>query len=103
MFELKYLKDVVTLELDVAKCTGCRMCIIVCPHNVFAMNTKTVRIKDRDACMECGACEKNCPEDALRVNAGVGCAAAIIQGAINGTEPCCDCCGSAKEEISSCC
>ena len=26
-----------------------------------------VRIKDRDACMECGACARNCPSEALKV------------------------------------
>ena len=30
--------------------------------------------------MECGACALNCPQEAIEVNAGVGCAAAIIIG-----------------------
>jgi len=46
---------------------------------------------DRDACMECGACARNCPTGALSVKAGVGCAAAIIVGALRGTEPTCGC------------
>jgi ferredoxin len=62
------------------------------------MVDKRARIDDRDACMECGACAKNCAEGALTVGAGVGCAAAIIYGAIKGTEPSCD--GSSG---SSCC
>ena len=32
-----------------------------------------VRIENRDACMECGACAMNCPTEALTVQAGVGC------------------------------
>jgi ferredoxin len=33
---------------------------------------------DLDACMECGACAKNCPTAAIRVDAGVGCASGLI-------------------------
>ena len=50
-------------------------------------------IVDKDACMECGACALNCPANALEVNAGVGCAAAIIMGWVTGEEPSCDCSG----------
>ena len=91
MFGLRYLENVTTLELDEQKCTGCRKCIEVCPHAVFEMNGKKARIIDRDACMECGACAMNCAADALTVDSGVGCASAIISGAIRGTEPTCDC------------
>ena len=38
MGELIYLKDVVTLQLDPEKCTGCGTCLEVCPHQVLAMN-----------------------------------------------------------------
>ncbi|NIO02178.1 MAG: 4Fe-4S dicluster domain-containing protein [Candidatus Latescibacteria bacterium] len=91
MFGLRYLTHVVTLELDEQKCNGCRMCVEVCPHAVFEIVEKRAKIIDRDACMECGACAMNCPEGALVVNAGVGCATAVITGAIRGTEPTCDC------------
>lgn len=99
MTGLRYLKNVVSLRLDAARCNGCRMCVIVCPHAVFVVENRKAVIVDRDACMECGACSQNCPEDALTVNAGVGCAAGVIQGAIRGTEPTCDC-GTDKQ---SCC
>ncbi|MBC8185834.1 4Fe-4S binding protein [candidate division KSB1 bacterium] len=100
MFGLTYLKDVSTLDLDLGKCTGCRMCTIVCPHAVFTMENKKAKIVNKDWCMECGACALNCADGAITVNSGVGCAAAIIQGAIKGTEPCCDCgSGSQKETV----
>ncbi len=86
---LRYLPDVVTLELDVDTCNGCGVCVEVCPHEVFIIESKKARIVDRDACMECGACAINCPVASLSVRAGVGCAAAIINGAINGGEACC--------------
>jgi hypothetical protein len=34
--------------------------------------------------MECGACAKNCPTDAIAVSPGVGCASYIIQTWIKG-------------------
>ncbi|MDZ4178061.1 MAG: mercury methylation ferredoxin HgcB [Coriobacteriia bacterium] len=90
MSGLRYIDGVVTLKLDADACTGCRMCTQVCPHGVFAMDGATVRIVDRDACIECGACALNCAAGALSVDAGVGCAAAVIGGWLRGTEPNCD-------------
>ena len=78
MGNLIYLKDVVTLQLDENKCTGCGMCLEVCPHEVFQMNSSHAVIQNRDACMECGACSRNCPFNAISVQAGVGCAAGIL-------------------------
>ncbi len=88
---MKYLKNVATLEYFPEKCTGCSRCIEVCPREVFEMQAEIVRILNKDRCIECGACANNCPHEALKVNAGVGCAAAIIQGLIKGTEPDCSC------------
>lgn len=86
---MKYLKNVVTLQYDSTKCTGCGKCLEVCPHRVFQPEGKKVKIADRDACMECGACARNCAFDAISVEAGVGCAAAVIIGFFTGTEPTC--------------
>lgn len=86
---MKYLKNVVTLELDPSKCTGCGRCLEVCPHRVFQKQGSKVAICDRDACMECGACAKNCAFSAITVEEGVGCAAAVIVGFFTGTEPTC--------------
>jgi len=74
----KYLRNVATLELDRAACTGCGRCVEVCPHQVFELAEKLAAISDLDACMECGACAKNCPAAAIRVDAGVGCASGLI-------------------------
>ena len=74
----RYLRNVVTMELDQASCTGCGRCIEVCPHQVFELREKRAAVSDLDACMECGACAKNCPADAIRVDAGVGCASGLI-------------------------
>ncbi len=91
---LKYLKNVVSLQLNPQRCIGCEMCVNVCPHAVFQMVEKKAAIVGRDDCIECGACAKNCPTTAISVRAGVGCVTAIIKGAIRGTEPNCDCSGT---------
>lgn len=99
MAELRYFADVVTLELVEEKCIGCGMCVEVCPHEVYVIENRKAVIVDRDACMECGACAMNCSADAIQVDAGVGCATAVIAGAIRGTEPTCGC----AEDPSCCC
>ena len=100
MLTHKYIKNIVTLELDREKCTGCLMCIKVCPHGVFIRDEKKVTITALDSCMECGACVMNCSYNALSVDAGVGCAAAVINGILRNTEPNCDC---GNDNESSCC
>ncbi|MBI5443975.1 MAG: 4Fe-4S dicluster domain-containing protein [Deltaproteobacteria bacterium] len=73
-----YLKNVSTLTLDPEGCAGCGACTEVCPHQVLAMDGRKARILALDNCMECGACARNCPTGAVRVEAGVGCAAGLI-------------------------
>jgi len=91
MDRLIYLKDVVTLALDVEKCAGCGTCTLVCPHAVLTMTDGKAHIVNRDACMECGACATNCPAGAITVQAGVGCAAAVINAALGRTGSSCCC------------
>lgn len=87
----RYLENVTTLAFNAKKCVGCGRCTEVCPHGVFDMGENKVQIIDRDSCMECGACAMNCPEKAIEVNAGVGCASAIIKSWFTGKEPTCGC------------
>lgn len=89
MFGFRYLPGVVTLTLDIDRCDGCGMCVIVCPHAVFAVDNGKSRIVDGDGCMECGACARNCHADALSVRSGVGCAAAVLFGSVGGDGGCC--------------
>ncbi len=88
---MRYLSNVVTLQFFSEKCTGCAQCLEVCPHGVFAMNGRKAYVTDKDLCMECGACERNCAFGAISVKAGVGCAAAVINGMLRGGEPDCGC------------
>lgn len=88
---MKFLSNVSTLQYSQDKCAGCGRCVEVCPHGVFAMANKRAVLTDRDLCMECGACMMNCDFNAISVNPGVGCAAAIIKGMLTGSEPTCGC------------
>jgi ferredoxin len=116
-----YIKNGESLDIDSKLCTGCGACLEVCPHAVLALGPRAfcddegddegnetaegpggsellVRVLERSACMECGACAKNCPFGAISVKAGVGCAQAIIIGKLRGTAPECGCGGG-----SGCC
>ncbi len=98
---MKYLSDVSTLNLIEKNCTGCKICTMVCPREVLGIKEKKAYIKDKDLCIECGACEMNCEFDAIKVDSGVGCATAIINSMITGGEPSCDC--SEDGKTSGCC
>jgi NAD-dependent dihydropyrimidine dehydrogenase PreA subunit len=91
MSDFLYLSKDITLELKEERCTGCGMCLKVCPHAVFDLSARKAAIIRRDYCMECGACALNCPTDAIYVRSGVGCATGILNGILRNTEPSCDC------------
>jgi len=97
---IKYLANITTLRYATDKCVGCGRCVEVCPRGIFVMQDKRAAITDKDQCMECGACARNCDFSALRVNADVGCAAAIITGLLTGSEPTC---GYGDTGSGSCC
>ena len=86
----RYLSGVTTLAYDETKCKGCGRCVEVCPHGVFVMEKGKAKLVDKDACIECGACMKNCQFEAVTVDAGVGCAAAILASGKKGKPTCGD-------------
>jgi len=90
---MRYLEEAVSLEFDEKLCNGCGMCVAVCPHAVFGMENKRAILADRGACMECGACARNCEPGAIRVRAGTGCASAVLSSMLSGGEPVCGCSG----------
>ena len=89
----QYLKNVAQINMD-QTCIGCGKCVEVCPHRVLKLENGKAVFQKKERCMECGACAQNCPVDAISVEAGVGCALAVIRGWITGSEPSCDCSGN---------
>lgn len=76
-----------TLQFDEALCTGCGMCVQVCPHGIYQIENRVVTVVRPEACMECGACQLNCPFNAITVDSGVGCASRMILDALQGRKP----------------
>ncbi len=99
---MRYLEKAVTLQFDAARCNGCGLCVHVCPHAVFTMVEKRAVLADRGACIECGACARNCEPEAIRVRTGTGCAAALLPSVLDGREPTHVSCGC-SDESSGCC
>ncbi len=75
-----------TLRFNRELCNDCIMCTTVCPHAVFVRNNGVVHLAHPERCMECGACQLNCPTEAVQVDSGVGCASAMMLAALKGQE-----------------
>ncbi len=54
------------IHQDADLCNDCRMCLIVCPKDVYQINDSgRVRINQQWECFACNACVIQCREDAL--------------------------------------
>lgn len=73
-----------TLRYDDSRCINCGMCSVVCPHGVFVAGSEVAVLVRPEACMECGACRRNCLTGAIQVSSGTGCASAMILAALKG-------------------
>ena len=89
MNRMVYLEGVSTLAVDRELCTGCGVCVTVCPQEVLEIEDGSAEILHLDACMECHACATNCEPEAITVQYGVGCAAAVINAALGRQGDCC--------------
>lgn len=57
-----------TIHLDETRCTGCGVCVDVCP--LGAIRVEGVAVIDAAVCDRCGACAAACPNQALSIEGG---------------------------------
>ncbi|MBD3354274.1 MAG: FAD-dependent oxidoreductase [Candidatus Lokiarchaeota archaeon] len=57
----------VTSSVDEELCTGCRICIRLCPYNAIERNELGVAVIREALCKGCGLCAASCPEKAIIV------------------------------------
>ena len=55
-------------RLDAGRCTGCGLCLDVCPSDVLALKDGTVTLA-REGCFGCDHCAAVCPADAIVIDA----------------------------------
>ena len=51
-------------KIDSEKCTGCGVCVDVCPLEAISLNDG-IAVIDEDTCTECSLCVNECPNDAI--------------------------------------
>jgi len=57
--------------VDAAHCTGCGMCVVVCPTNCLAMAGLIPWLPRPLDCISCNLCELVCPPNAIRFETNV--------------------------------
>jgi len=61
----------VTITIDLEKCTGCGTCVGICPVGVYEIvdveGSQKSEPVNKDQCIICMACEVSCPESAIKV------------------------------------
>lgn len=51
-------------KVDKEKCTGCELCVEVCPVDAITMENEKA-VVDEEECTDCGQCVEECPNDAI--------------------------------------
>jgi len=59
------LCDIDKAVVNEALCTGCNICVIICPFGAMKKSERGVAQVDDDLCKGCGACSACCPERAI--------------------------------------
>lgn len=60
-------KALITYSIDPEKCTGCGLCVKVCPTQATSGEKKKPHKIDNEKCTRCGACIESCKFDAITV------------------------------------
>jgi len=51
--------------VDDATCTGCGLCVDICPVDALSMSDEAISVVDADVCIGCGLCAGECPSEAI--------------------------------------
>lgn len=51
--------------INAARCTGCGLCVRVCPTHALMMKDGLAIVTNPDACLYTGHCEQICPTQAI--------------------------------------
>jgi len=62
---LDHEKEIVKINLD--KCTGCKICVQICPYNAIKMNEKTNKVFKCEFCGGEPVCVKKCPANVISI------------------------------------
>ena len=77
------------IQVDAARCTGCGICVQVCPQMILEIIDGTMQARDEARCMGCFGCEDECPFDAVRVLRAPSCVSEIhIEPPLEGVTAC---------------
>jgi len=60
-------KALITYSIDPERCTGCGLCIKVCPTQATSGEKKKAHTIDNNKCTRCGACIESCKFEAINV------------------------------------
>lgn len=52
-------------QIDASRCTGCGLCVTVCPTGALAMQGRVAVVSRADRCEYRGECERICPTFAI--------------------------------------
>ena len=58
------------IHLEREKCIGCKVCLDVCPRNLYEFNEndKKVDLRNPEKCINCNACVKRCLAQCIEIN-----------------------------------
>ncbi len=59
-------------EIDLQRCSGCAICVQVCPVSALAMQGDKPIFVRPDQCTYCIICEDRCPQRAIRCSFEIG-------------------------------
>jgi len=59
--------------IDEELCTGCEVCVDLCPKKILYINDKTGKctVTDESKCDRLGGCERMCPSKAIKINKAI--------------------------------